>query len=308
MSGKKVEIPQAINRIVVTCYGGAAHEIAVLGGAEKIVAQPSTKSFPQFYKMYPHFTGMPDVGSFDAVDVERIVMLRPEIVVGSVTAMQGNRKIASAGIPVIAVSTGRADINRLLREIQMMGVILGNEEKAAALVQYWNDSLSRIRKRIGPIPQTLKKKVFYTSSGSGLTTERELGWGHYFITASGGVNVSAGLQLNGEITPEQLLVWNPDVIITRSRNEASRRIIRDDARLKNVKALKANAVYQCPVGAFWWDRPSPEAILGIFWLAKTLYPEAMRAMDLKRETVSFYKTFYGHELTGPEYEAFFSER
>ncbi|OPY00115.1 MAG: hypothetical protein A4E58_00155 [Syntrophorhabdus sp. PtaB.Bin006] len=59
------------------------------------------------------------------------------------------------------------------------------------------------------------------------------------------------------------------------------------------------------LGAFWWDRPSPEAILGIIWLAKTLYPEDMADIDLRKEAMLFYKTFYGYALTDREYETFF---
>jgi iron complex transport system substrate-binding protein len=68
--------------------------------------------------------------------------------------------------------------------------------------------------------------------------------------------------------------------------------------------VKENAVYCCPVGAFWWDRPSPEAILGIMWLAKTLYPKAMSDIDIKKETKWFFERFYKYSLTDKEYESF----
>ncbi len=309
MSGKTVKIPQVINRIVITCQGGASHEISVLGCADKIVAQPTMRSFPQLLKIYPRFRNIPDAGSFDVVNIEHIMTLKPDIVVASVTSMQGNKKIESLGIPVVTVSTGRADVDRLLNEFAMMGKILGKEKRAEALVQYWNDYLSLMQKRISKVSEVRKKKVFYTSSGSGFTVERELGWGHHFITASGGINVSKDLKFGGEVTPEQLLIWNPDVIIARNNKitRLSNSAVRDNPQLKQLRAVKANTVYQCPTGAFWWDRPSPEAILGIMWLAKTLYPEAMGDIDLKRETMSFYKIFYRYTLTDIEYDTFFSE-
>jgi len=308
MSGKTVTIPRIVNRIVVTCQGGASHEISVLGCADKIIAQPSMKSFPQLLKMYPRLNNIPNAGSFDTVDVEHIMALKPDIVVASVTSLQGNKKIESLGIPVVTVSTGRANIDRLLREFKMMSEILGGAQKADALVRYWNDRLSSIRKRTAAIPEATRKKVFYAFSGSSFTTESELGWGHYFITASGGINASRSLKIErGAVGPEQLLVWNPDVIITRSDKDfqGKTNTIRGNQRLRGIKAVKDNAVYPCPIGAFWWDRPSPEAILGIMWLAKTLYPEAMADIDLKRETILFYRTFYGYTLTDREYEAFF---
>ncbi len=37
-AGKTVQVPQQINKIVITCYGGATHELVVLNGKEKIPA------------------------------------------------------------------------------------------------------------------------------------------------------------------------------------------------------------------------------------------------------------------------------
>ena len=310
-SGKTVAIPQAVNRIVVTCQGGAAHEISVLGAAQRIVAQPSMKSFPQLLKMYPCFNTVSDAGSFDIVNLERIMVLKPDIVVASVYAMQGNKRIEEMGVPVVTVNTGRADIDRLLLEFRIMGKILGEEKTADALVQYWNDRLGMIQKRIAFIPETRKKRVFYTSSGASrtITVEGDLGWGHYFITASGGIDVSVSRNVKtagGAVNREQLLIWNPDVMITRRDGDSQNPVgaIQGDPRFWSIKAVKNNAVYPCPIGAFWWDRPSPEAILGIMWLAKTLYPEAMADIDVKKETKWFFKRFYHYSLTEEEYASF----
>ena len=77
-----------------------------------------------------------------------------------------------------------------------------------------------------------------------------------------------------------------------------------DAQLQNIKAIQNKAVYEAPIGAFWWDRPSPESILGFMWLAQTLYPDQFQDLDLKKETVDFYKTFFQYDLSDAEYEAF----
>lgn len=113
MAGKNVKLPASIDRVIVTCYGGASHELAVLGAGDKIVAQPSMQRFPQLVKMMPRFKDLPDPGSFDNVNIEAILKLNPDLVVASVTSTKGNQKIEEAGIPVITVSTGVADIDAL---------------------------------------------------------------------------------------------------------------------------------------------------------------------------------------------------
>ena len=75
-------------------------------------------------------------------------------------------------------------------------------------------------------------------------------------------------------------------------------------QLANVKAVKNGRVYGFPVGAFWWERPSPESPLGFLWLTKQLYPQLMQDIDIKKETKYFYKTFFDYELSDEEFEAF----
>lgn len=177
MSGKAVAIPRLIDRIVVTCYGGASQEVSVLGGTDKIVAQPSMRRFPQLLKMYPRFVDMPDVGSFDSINVEQIMALKPDIAVASVYSTRGNKKIESTGIKVVAVSTGLADINRLLEEFMIMGKMIGEEKRAGQLVQYWNDRLSLLLKRTAAIPGSKRKRYFIHLRGRSYALKERCGGG-----------------------------------------------------------------------------------------------------------------------------------
>ena len=65
--------------------------------------------------------------------------------------------------------------------------------------------------------------------------------------------------------------------------------------------------YAAPVGTFWWDRPSPESILGILWLAQKLYPEQFADFDLEAESRTFYRTFYGHLIDHAQFMRFIKE-
>lgn len=305
--GRKVVLPDVIRGVVITCYGGVTHEVSVMGAAGRILAQPSMRRFPNLLKMYPRFAAAEDAGSFENVSIERIMTLKPDLVIVGITSPRANRKIESLGIPVVTAAIGRADIDALLNEFRMMGKVFGTEKRAAELVSFWKERLSFIRKRVSGIPVSKRKRVFYMGSESSLSTDGRLWWGQHFISAAGGVNVAADIGPARQVTVEQLLVWNPDVIVMHTDTGllSAARPAKDNPRMRNVKAVKDNRVYPCPVGAFWWDRPSPEAILGIMWLARTLYPERMKGLDMKKETVSFYKRFYDYDLSGGEYVSFF---
>jgi len=98
----------------------------------------------------------------------------------------------------------------------------------------------------------------------------------------------------------------PDVIILSSNEGTFIPVddVKNNDQLASIGAVRNNLIYECPVGSFWWDRPSPEAPLGILWLAKTIYPEKFIDIDLKAETQDFYRTYYGYTLSDQEYEKF----
>lgn len=304
-TGRSVCIPARIERIVITSYGGAVQEIAVFKGGDRIVAQPGMGRFPQFARMYPRLGTLPDVGSFSNVNLESLLAVRPDMVFASVTTEATNDRIKALGIPVFALGTGRQDIRTILEEFEHVGALLGEEGKARDLVAHWRERLATLQKKVG-VAGTPKRVLYLGGSGG---TENRRGWGDAFITAAGGVNVAHDLEAKGAVSAEQIRLWNPDVIVT-STNEGNRTAsssIRTEPAYRQVKAVADGQVHAVPIGGFWWDRPSPEAILGILWLGKILYPELLKELDLEKETRLFFEKFYGHALSDEEYRRFFQQ-
>lgn len=304
-TGHAVCVPERIERIVIACYGGAVQEIVVFKGGERIVAQPGVERFPQLARMYPGLGTLPDVGSFSNVNLESLLAIRPDLVFASVTAEATNERIRALGIPVFALGTGRQDIGSILAEFEHVGAVLGEVTTARDLVAYWHDRLAMIRHRIAGV-ETPKRVLYIGNSGG---TENRTGWGDAFIAAAGGLNVARDLAVRGAVSAERIHVWNPDVIVT-SANESTRMSatsIRAEPAYSQVKAVAGSQVHAAPVGGFWWDRPSPEAILGILWLSKILYPKRMEDVDLALETRLFFKRFYEYALPNDEYQRFFQQ-
>lgn len=308
MANKTVKIPAEVNKIVVTCYGGATNEIVVLGAADKIIAQPTQDNFAQLIKMNTQFKNLPDVGSFDNINVEAIIKLKPDIVVASVTSPTGNKKLEEAGIPVVSVLTGRATIDGLLKEFKMMGEVLHKEKEATELVDFWYSRVKVLKDDVVNIPVDKLKKVYYML-GTPLKTDGSA-WGQEFISIAGGINVAQKVENANLISVEQLLKWNPEVMIMSSNIGPTKNSfiktddLKNNPQMSNLNAVMNNQMYQCPIGSFWWDRPSPESILGFMWLAKTLHPDTFARLNLNQETKEFFQTFYHTSLTDQEVELF----
>ena len=93
------------------------------------------------------------------------------------------------------------------------------------------------------------------------------------------------------VSPEQLLMWNPEIVITAEAAFAA--IAATDDVWKSIKAVRDRHLYVAPEVPFPWldSPPSVNRLIGLKWLGRVLYPEAFPE-DLRAETRSFYSLFY----------------
>ena len=290
MDGRTVTIPSEIRTVVITCCGGAAQELAALGVSDLVVAQPKQCVTEWLYRVAPGYRNVPDVGIFENANVEEIMKIDPDIVIGRYSS---STHIEATGIPVVGVLTGIAETETLKREFLMMGAVFGREERAERLVDYWDEVLARIESKVADIPKDERKRVY---GGSGA-------WEEAMINAAGGINVAAShtQQSGSEVSPEQIVRWNPEVIYYSPKSGDT---FSTNPQFETIQAVQDGAVYPCPAGTmFSWSRPSPEAPLANLWLAQKLYPDRFADLDLADETKMFFREFYDYDLTDEEVES-----
>jgi iron complex transport system substrate-binding protein len=90
---------------------------------------------------------------------------------------------------------------------------------------------------------------------------------------------------------EQVLVWNPQVIVTIDRDFAVN--VRSDPQWTGVDAVRAGRVHLSPRLPFGWVDfpPSVNRLIGLWWLAKIFYPKHFDE-DIRELTRDFYSRFY----------------
>ena len=258
---KEVCIPNKIDKIAITCYGGASQEIALFMEADQIIAQPDVAKFPQFLKIYPTLKNVPNAGTFNEVNLEYLLKLNPDIVFAGVTSIPTNDRIKEMNIPLFTLGIGKHNIPSLLEEFLHVGKILHKEQKAKELVRYWHTKMDIIRLRVSKIKPSNRPKVFYTNGSSGMSSEGKKWWGDEFILAAGGVNVASDVTLKGAVSAEIVSAWNPDIIITSTNNKSntSSSALMKNAAFQNLKAIKNNAVYEAPIGQPYLSHTSETA-------------------------------------------------
>lgn len=303
--GTEFTIPEKVERIVITCNGGTTQEVAIFGGADKIVAQPSMEKFPQLMKMYPRFESVVNGGSFDDLNIEALVSTEPDVALVGVSSDKGNAQIADMGIPTYVMLIGWAAVDTLKQEFLNVGRIVNGDEgeaKAIALVDHWDKTFDLLNTRLAEIPEADRKTVYYLSKAD-ITSANTGDWGREWVAGAGGIFAVPESDLNGEVTAEKALEWDPDVIVVQKGSDLNE--LYNNEQVQDMQAIINQQVYTVPIGAFWWDRPCPEATLGFLWLAQTLYPDQFADIDLEAETKQFFKDFYNYDLSTEEYESFF---
>ena len=158
-----------------------------------------------------------------------------------------------------------------------------------------------MKKAVDSIPEDERVTLYYAEGPEGLQTEPETSSHALTFKIAGAKNVADVEGSNRvEVSLEQVLAWDPEVIIAWStvvRGGASD-VIPEDPNWAEIKAVKDGRVYTMPNTPFsWCDRPpSVNRFLGIQWVANMLYPEAYD-VDMVEVTKEFYSLFYHVEIT-----------
>ena len=103
-----------------------------------------------------------------------------------------------------------------------------------------------------------------------------------------------------ETDMEQLLIWDPDVIIFAP--DSIYDTVASDPTWQNLSAIENGTFYEVPFGPYNWlgFPPSVQRYLGMMWMTQLLYPDIAQ-YDLYSEVANYYDLFYHTNLTEEQY-------
>jgi iron complex transport system substrate-binding protein len=203
------------------------------------------------------------------------------------------------GIPY-ALLDGR--FQATARSLRALGALTRRPAEAEALARYAEETIATIKGRIAGVPENRRPRVYYARGPRGLETGLGGSINVETIEFLGARNV-AGERKGGLaiVSIEQVLLWNPDVIVTIDRDFAAS--VRNDPVWASVAAVRSGRVHLSPKLPFGWVDfpPAVNRLIGLWWLAKILYPEHFPE-DLRPLTRDFYRRFYHVALTDAQIE------
>lgn len=238
-------------------------------------------------------------GRGNTTNLEVLLDLKPDLIldVGTINDTYislANRVQQQTGIPY-ALLDGR--FAAMAQTYRKLGELTARPRQAEPLARYAETTVATIKGRIATIAHERRPRVYYARGPRGLETGLGGSINVETIEFLGARNV-AGERRGGmaTVSVEQVLAWNPDVIITIEPAFAAG--VRADPVWQPVKAVKTGRVYLSPTLPFGWVDfpPSVNRLIGLWWLAKVLYPEHFPE-DLRPITRDFYGRFYHMDPT-----------
>ena len=259
---------------------------------------------------------LPNFGMGDSINYEAGIAADPTIAVNVGTINDKmisdcDKLSKSLGVPVVAVD---GDLSASAEAYRFMGELLGEEEQAEKLASYAEKTFADIEKM--EVPEDKKVRIYYGNGEDSLETAPAGSAHGQIIDMVNAVNV-ADLEMGEgsrvQISAEQLLAWDPDVIVVNGEPKAdmsgasAAEAILANPDYASLKAVQDQQVYGTPNTPFsWMDRPmGPNRIVGIRWLSGLIYPEYLN-YNVDEEVKEFFDLFYHVQLTDEKLENIYS--
>ena len=306
-TGREVTVDQEISRIAVT---GPLGQIVVFAIAPDMLVgipgawNPTAKAYldEQYYNL--PVLGQLYGGKGD-LNLEELLKAAPQVVIDigepkDSIAQDMDALTEQTGIPFVHIS---AYLEHMDETYTMLGELLGLEEEAGVLAE----TCERIYSRAVEMMQGVEKvNMLYATGENGLNVLANGGYHSGVIDMmANNVAVVENVSSKGtgnEVDMEQILNWNPDVIVFSENSIYD--TVGEDPVWQNVSAIANNRYYEVPFGPYNWigQPPAVQRLLGMMWLGKLLYPEAA-TYDLYDEVAQYYQLFYHCDLTREQYDA-----
>lgn len=313
MAGRKVTVPAAENIESVFSAGPVAAIFLYMVAPDKLLGWNYELNDVEKSIILDKYQDLPNFGMGDAVNYEAVIAANPTIAINSgkindTMVSDCDALSESLGIPVVAVDN---ELNNSAEAFRFMGELLGVEDHAEELAQYAEQVFTDIN-ALSDIPEEKKVSVYFGNGEDSLETAPRGSQHAQILGAINAVNV-ADLELGDgsrvQISAEQLLAWDPDVIVVngepkadKSGNSAAEDIL-SNPDYASLKAVQDQKVYGTPNAPFSWvDRPAgPNRLIGMRWFSALIYPEYIKC-DINEEIHKFFDLFYHVDLSDEQLE------
>ncbi|MEQ5800656.1 cobalamin-binding protein [Halomonas sp. H10-9-1] len=231
---------------------GATELVYAAGAGEAVVAVVDYSDYP------PEAREVPSLGSHTRIDMERLVALRPELVIGWVTGNPPEQleTIETLGVPVFYLEPHTFD--GVASAIERLGTLAGTAEVASREARRFRDGMAEIRERHA---DRAPVRVFYQVWDEPLMTINDAHLIGKVLTVCGGINVFGDLERRvPRIGDASVLDADPEAILAGGMGEANRGWLTHWEQYPSLTAVARDNLFFVPRSLI--QRPTPRLLEG----------------------------------------------
>ncbi|GAA0501311.1 ABC transporter substrate-binding protein [Salinibacillus aidingensis] len=261
-SGEEVVIEEEPERIV-SVIPSATEIIFGLGLGDKVVGVTDNDNYPEEVKEIESVGGL-------ELNIEKIISLEPDLVVADVNNGDSISKLREQGIKVLVL--GAQTLEQTYEDILTAGKATGTTDKAEEVVASMKEDVESVKKVVQDIPEDERKTV-WIEIGEELFTAGSGTFLNELVQTAGGVNVMSDQEGWPQVSEEEVIQSNPDVIFLTYASYVENAVqkVKNRDSWKDVTAIQEGQVY--PLNSDITERPGPRITQGLTKIAEYLYPE-----------------------------------
>jgi len=198
------------------------------------------------------------------------------------------------GLPFIHITADTATAGDAYRTL---GELLDMEQEAEALASYYEGVYGQA---VALSERVEKVDLLYVTGATGQNVIAQGAYHAEIIDLLSNnlavVDAPSSKGTGNEVSMEQILLWDPDVILFSS--DSCYDTVASDPAWQEVTAIQNGTYYEVPFGVYNWMGfpPSVQRCPGMLWMGKLLYPEAAE-YDLYESVAEYYELFYHSQLS-----------
>jgi len=265
--GTTVEIP-AEPDVIVSLTPATTETLYALGLGDRVVGKGE-----DFFVYPPEAGSIPDVATFDGVDIEKVVSLEPDIVFAGgnfFTPPDAIERMRDLGLPVVVLYA--SSVEAVFADIELIGQASGRSAEATAIVERMRAEFQAVEAAVGDLPTP---RLFYELDATGaIYGPADDSFLAEMIELAGGDPITTGSPDKFDISVERLIEQDPELILLA---DAPFGVTPDQVAARpgwNVMTAVKDGQIR-PIDDQTVTRPGPRLFLGLRLLAATIHPDVV---------------------------------
>ena len=283
--GRRIALPTHPRRLVL--FEGF-ETVAALGAAGRVVGVSiHARRNPRMARLIPHLEDLPTPGSGFSVNLERLVSLKPDLVITWAHRLETVQRLESQGISVLALFPRSVD--DVFEQVKTLGALLDAPDRAARIETLMRELFLEINQRVASIPIRNRPRAVFLLSDAVRAASRPGVQGE-LIRRAGGQNVVDDRPEPYATIPQEMIVhWDPQVALLWDGARVKPSDLCADRRWQTISAIKSRRIHKTPPADAW----TPEVAAAALRYASWFHPDRFDPREINARIDRFHRELYG---------------